>query len=153
MPISSWTTRRRRFCTSSPHRMTNPSNNQKALATKAPETGELNPKVLWGGPLTFAMVGAMVAVVVWFYGEVFGQATRDARISVLVWLPLVVLLFSLAYMVAIFFGLDKAMGACSPPMKRTPSRPGSPATTRGSMTCATSCAASWAGGGAIGCPG
>ena len=60
--------------------------------------------------MTFAMVGAMVAVVVWFYGEVFGQATRDARISVLVWLPLVVLLFSLAYMVAIFFGLDKAIG-------------------------------------------
>jgi type VI secretion system protein ImpL len=81
----------------------------KALASETGTSKQSGSISLWGGGLALAGAGAIAALVVWFDGEVFGLISRDARISVMLWIPLVVVLAILVYLVAVLLGADKAM--------------------------------------------
>lgn len=89
--------------------MTNPSNNLKALASEASLSKPPGALALWGGPLALTIVGATTALVVWFDGETFGLISPDVKFSVLLWIPLVVVLAILVYLVAILLGAGKAI--------------------------------------------
>ncbi len=60
--------------------------------------------------MVLAGAGAIAALVAWFDGEVFGLISRDARISVLIWIPLLVVFAILVYLIAVLLGADKAIG-------------------------------------------
>ncbi|UIF91548.1 ImcF-related family protein [Cupriavidus sp. UYPR2.512] len=85
--------------------MTNPSTDLKAETANSKTPGAIS---LWGGPLVLAGTGALAALVVWFHGESFGLISRDARMSVLLWIPLVVIFAILVYLVSVLLGADRA---------------------------------------------
>nr|WP_318035528.1 ImcF-related family protein [Cupriavidus laharis] len=59
--------------------------------------------------MALTIVGATTALVVWFDGETFGLISPDVKFSVLLWIPLVVVLAILVYLVAILLGAGKAI--------------------------------------------
>ncbi|WP_432261382.1 ImcF-related family protein [Cupriavidus sp. TMH.W2] len=84
--------------------MTNPSTDPKAEIATSKHSRTMS---LWGGPLVLAGTGALAALVVWFHGEFFGLISRDARITVLLWIPIVVVFAVLVYLVAVLLGADR----------------------------------------------
>ncbi|MGH8788766.1 MAG: ImcF-related family protein, partial [Cupriavidus necator] len=85
--------------------MTNPSTDPKAETANSKTPGAIS---LWGGPLVLLGAGALAALVVWFHGELFGLVSRDARITVLLWIPLVVVFAILVYLLAVLLGAERA---------------------------------------------
>ncbi|WP_454765721.1 ImcF-related family protein [Cupriavidus campinensis] len=51
----------------------------------------------------------MAALVVWFHGDLFELTSREAKVSVLLWIPFAVVLAILVYLLAVLLGADKAI--------------------------------------------
>lgn len=88
--------------------MTNLSNDLAALASDAPPSKKPGAIALWGGCLVLTGMGAAAALVTWLERGLFGLASLDARLTVLLWILLITVVAIVLYLIAILLGADKA---------------------------------------------
>lgn len=89
--------------------MTNPSNNLNALEHGPRAAPDRAPMTLWGGPMSIAIIGIALDLIVWLNDGALGLTSQTEKITFMLWTVLAVFVLCLVYVLAVFLGGHKAI--------------------------------------------